>query len=162
MKMSDGVEWAIHCAAVLAQLPEGRVLPGKALAEYHGVSESYLLKHLKSMAEAGIVRSLPGPRGGYRLAKPADKISYLEIVRAVDGLEPAFRCTEIRQRGPVEATPESCRKPCAINATMLKAELAWRNVLREETVAKLVVYLTETLEPKTQEDAKAWFAANIR
>jgi Rrf2 family protein len=162
MKMSDGVEWALHCAAMLAGLPEGRVLPGKALAEYHGVSESYLLKHLKAMVEAGLFVSVPGPRGGFRLAKPADEISYLHIVQAVDGLEPAFRCTEIRQRGPVEVEPEFCRAPCAINATMLKAEMAWRKVLREENVGALARHLRETLPEHLQEKTGEWLAANVR
>src|SRR5437660_1575635 len=43
-------------------MPEGVALPGKALAEYHGVSERYLLKHLQSMARAGVLES--GPPGG--------------------------------------------------------------------------------------------------
>lgn len=162
MKMSDGVEWGIHCAALLALLPEGRVLPGKALAEYHGVSESYLLKHLKAMGEAGIVQSTPGPRGGFRLAKSPEKITYLEIVRAVDGLDPAFRCTEIRQRGPVHAPAESCVKPCAINSAMLKAEMAWRRVLQEETLAKLLTHLRATLPEATQIETAAWLKANVR
>ena len=61
--MSDGVEQALHCALVLAGLPEGAVLPAKALATFHGVSESYLLKHLKALAAAGVVRSVAGPAG---------------------------------------------------------------------------------------------------
>ena len=80
MKMSDGVEWGIHCAAVLARLDDGATLPGKALAEFHGVSESYLLKHLKSLTAAGILESVPGPHGGYRLGREPKKISLLDIV----------------------------------------------------------------------------------
>ncbi|RYG42657.1 Rrf2 family transcriptional regulator [bacterium] len=162
MKMSDGVEWGIHCAALLAGLPEGRVLPGKALAEYHGVSESYLLKHLKAMVAAGLLHSTLGPRGGFRLALPADEITYLHIVRAVDGLEPAFRCDEIRQRGPVEVSPEDCRRPCAINAAMLRAEMAWRRALQAETIGALARHLAETLPAQIQEETAAWMADRVR
>lgn len=162
MKMSDGVEWAIHCTALLATLPEGRVLPGKALAEYHGVSESYLLKHLKSMVAAGLFRSTPGPRGGFQLSRPAGEITYLHIVQAVDGLEPAFRCDEIRQRGPVHAPDEECRRPCAINAAMLRAEMAWRKALREENIGALVQHLAQTLPASVREEATAWMAKNVR
>ncbi|HCE69844.1 MAG TPA: transcriptional regulator, partial [Ruegeria sp.] len=42
-RLGDGVEAALHCAAVLAELPEGKVLSGRDLAALHGVSESYLL-----------------------------------------------------------------------------------------------------------------------
>lgn len=162
MKMSDGVEWGIHCAGLLAGLPEGRVLSGRALAEYHGVSESYLLKHLKAMVAAGLLHSTSGPRGGFRLARPADEITYLHIVQAIDGLEPAFRCEEIRQRGPVTPTPESCRRPCAINAAMLRAEMAWRRALRQETVGELARSLQTALADEDRAATAAWIAAHLR
>ncbi|GHO71412.1 hypothetical protein KSC_103040 [Ktedonobacter sp. SOSP1-52] len=48
MKLSEGVEWGIHCASMPAGLPEEAVLPTKVLAEYQGVSETYLAKHLQA------------------------------------------------------------------------------------------------------------------
>ena len=106
MKLSDGVEWGLHCAALLAAIPAGMVLPGKALAEFHGISESYLLKHLQALTTAGILVSVPGPKGGYRLARPAAEITVLEVVDAIEGRQSAFRCDEIRQRGPAAMEPE--------------------------------------------------------
>lgn len=100
MKLGDGVEQAIHSVSMLAGLSEGGVLSAAALAEFHGVSTSYLLKHLQSLSNAGIVTTVPGPKGGYRLARTTDKITLLDIVLAVEGPQPAFRCAEIRQRGP--------------------------------------------------------------
>src|ERR1700753_4198013 len=100
MKLSDGVEQAIHCVAVLAGLSADGVLSAAALAEFHGVSTSYLLKHLQALSGAGILETTPGPKGGYRLARAPEKISLLDIVLAVEGASPAFRCSEIRQRGP--------------------------------------------------------------
>ncbi|MEM9638412.1 MAG: Rrf2 family transcriptional regulator, partial [Pseudomonadota bacterium] len=69
MKLSDGVEWGAHCVMLLAALPGNARLSGRALADFHGVPESYLLKHLKSLAQAGILASAPGPNGGYGLAR---------------------------------------------------------------------------------------------
>ncbi|MGE0799001.1 MAG: Rrf2 family transcriptional regulator [Lautropia sp.] len=137
MKLGDGVEQAIHCVLMLAGLAPDAVLSATALAEFHGVSPSYLLKHLQALAGSGLLQSLPGPRGGYRLGRPAERITLLDIVLAVEGGEPAFRCTEIRQRGP-SPLPAACfRKPCAINAAMLRAEKAYREELRRVTVADL-------------------------
>src|SRR5690606_15373888 len=51
-------------------------------------------------ARAGIVYSTAGQAGGYELTRPAGQISALEVVRAIDGGEPAYRCTEIRARSP--------------------------------------------------------------
>jgi len=149
MKMSEGVEWGLHCALILGNLPPTTAMPAKALAELHGVSESYLLKHLKSMTAAGILESLPGPRGGYRLSRPATEVTVLDVVDAIEGKGPAFRCTEIRQRGPFPAPAEICnRKACMISATMLRAERAWRDVLRAQTIADLGAEVVSDVEPE--------------
>jgi len=137
MKIGDGVEQAIHCVLVLSGLSEAGVLSAAALAEFHGVSPSYLLKHLQAMAGAGLLESVPGPKGGYRLAKPVDRITLLDIVVAVEGPEPAFRCSEIRQRGPKPVASHFFKAPCAVNAAMLKAERAYRAELKRVTVADL-------------------------
>lgn len=163
MKMSEGVEWALHCAVVLGTLPENAALPGKALAEFHGVSESYLLKHLKSLTAAGILESLPGPRGGYRLARPANQVTVLEVVDAVEGKGPAFRCSEIRARGPFPAPKELCsRKACAINAVMLRAERAWRDILRGETLYDIAVQVGLDVEPERLAKAVNWLGERAR
>lgn len=138
MKLSDGVEQAIHSAVMLAGLSAGGVLSAAALAEFHGVSPSYLLKHLQALSGAGIVETLPGPRGGYRLARPPAHVSLLDIVLAVEGSGPAFRCKEIRRRGPNPASTRVLSKPCSINAAMLRAERAYRDALRGVTIADIL------------------------
>jgi Rrf2 family protein len=141
MKLSDGVEQAIHCVAVLSGLsPEG-VLSAAALAEFHGVSVSYLLKHMQALSGSGLVATVPGPKGGYRLAKPAKDISLLDIVLAVEGPQPAFRCAEIRKRGPNPLPGRYFTKPCQINAAMLKAEKAYRAELAKVSIADVLAEL---------------------
>lgn len=137
MKMSDGVEQAIHSVAMLVSLSPDGVLSAAALAEFHGVSTSYLLKHLQSLSGAGILSTVPGPKGGYRLAKEPEGITLLDIVLAVEGPAPAFRCAEIRQRGPNPLPDRYFSKPCGINAAMLKAERAYRAELAKTTVADI-------------------------
>lgn len=137
MKLGDGVEQAIHCVLMLAGLQPDGALPAAALAEYHGVSTSYLLKHLQALAGAGVLVSVPGPRGGYRLGRAPDKITLYDIVIAIEGAAPAFRCTEIRQRGPDPLPEQFFAKPCAVSAAMLKAERAYRDALRQVSVAEL-------------------------
>lgn len=135
MKLSAGVEWAVHCCVVLSQA--SRPVPAARLADLHGVSRSYLAKHLLALAKADIVRAVEGRDGGYVLTRPAAEISVHEVVRAVDGPEPAFRCTEIRQQGELAAPPEQCRTPCGIARVMAEAERAWRRTLAGTSVADL-------------------------
>lgn len=145
-RLGDGVEAALHCSLTLARLEEGRVLSGRSLAELYELSESYLLKHLRALTEAGLIAAFPGPRGGYRLARRPEEITLLDIVEAIDGREPAFVCREIRRRGPGK-TQEACafRTDCFIKSRMLSAEELWRDALRAQTLADLVKDLT-TLE----------------
>ena len=138
MKLGDGIEQAIHSVAMLAGLPDDAVLSAAALAEFHGVSPSFLLKHLQALSRARLVETVPGPKGGYRLARPPGSITLLDIVLAVEGPEPAFRCREIRRNGPDPLPPQRYAKPCQINAAMLRAERAYRDELRTVTIEHLI------------------------
>src|SRR3954452_11052888 len=82
MRLPDGVEWGVHVCTLLASLPEDAALPASKLAEYHGVPAAYLAKHLQALAAAGVLRTVKGAKGGYRLARPPQEISVLEVVEA--------------------------------------------------------------------------------
>lgn len=148
MKLSEGVEAAIHCTTMMAALAPGETLPAAALSEVHGVSGSYLLKHLKALVGEGVLESVPGPNGGYRLARAPEKITLLDIVLAIEGRAPAFRCMEIRQGGPVKLPKAVYAKPCGINAAMLKAERAYRAALAETSIADIVADFHAEADPR--------------
>ena len=135
MKLSAGVEWCIHCCVVLSQAD--RPLPAARLAALHGMSKTYLAKHLQALSKAGLVRAVEGRDGGYELTRAPAEVSVLDVVQAVDGPDPAFRCTEIRRQGELAAAPEACRLPCGIAVVMGRAEAAWRDSLRGVSVADL-------------------------
>lgn len=149
MKLSEGVEAAIHCAATLASVAGNSTMPGAALAEAFGLSPSYLLKHLNQLTAARILESVPGPAGGYRLARAAERITLLDIVLAIEGREPAFRCGEIRRRGPVKIHASAYVKPCGINAAMLRAERAYRAALAEVKVSDIVANFMAEGDPRS-------------
>ena len=156
MRMSEGVEWAIHCATVLAVVPSDATLSGARLAEYHGVPTAYLAKTLQALARAGIVESVPGRRGGYRLSRPASDITLLDIVLAAEGDEAAFRCTEIRRRGPAAVPARHYQSACGIAAAMWRAEQAWRAELEATTIADVLNHLARALSPQSAVKAAAW------
>jgi Rrf2 family protein len=138
MPLPEGVEWSVHCAWLLAHLRPGQALSSRRMAEFYGLPPAYLSKLLKSLVRAGILDAASGPRGGFRLARAPADITVLDVVDAVDGTANAFRCMEIRQRGPAPATRADCRRPCGIATVMYDAEAAWRARLAETTVADLV------------------------
>lgn len=135
MKLSGGVEWALHCCVVLSRA--SAPVPSARLAELHGVSKTYLAKHLQALARAGLVRAAEGRDGGYALTREPAAITVLDVVVAIDGDQPAFRCTEIRQQGELALPPEECRAPCGIARVMAEAERSWRRSLAGTTIADL-------------------------
>ncbi len=159
--MNQGVEWAAHCAALLASLPQEVAVPAATLAEYHGLPAPYLAKALQQLAAAGIVSSVPGRRGGYRLARPADQITLLDIVNAVDGDTAAFRCTEIRRQGP-SAVPRRYYSPrCGIAAAMGAAEQAYHDSLASVTIAAIADGARRNSPPEAEEKGRRWLASAL-
>jgi len=157
MKMAAGVEWAIHCCVVLSRA-DGPVSAQK-LAEFHGVSRTYLAKSLQALSRANLVTSTEGRVGGYVLNRAPADISVLDVVQAVDGPEPAVRCTEIRQNGPFGAPPEKCLKPCGVSQVMAGAERAWRASLAQTTIADLAATVAELVSDDDEVTVRNWLSA---
>lgn len=162
MKLSDGVETGIHCAAMLAGIDDGAAIPAASLANFHGVSPSYLLKQLAKLVEAGLFESVPGPSGGYRLAKPATAITLLDIVLAIEGREPAFRCNEIRRAGPDPLPDGAYPHPCGIKMAMLRAEKAYRTALSQVSLDELTTEHVSTSDPRVIARGCAFIETNSR
>ncbi len=162
MKLNEGIEWAIHCLSVLAYLPEGKALPAKKLAGFFDLPEHYLAKHLQSLSQAKLVKSIKGPGGGYRLSRPAPDITVLDIVQAIDGKTPHFQCTEIRRRGPSGVPDECYQKPCGIARTMWRAEKAWRDELARVSLQDILQIGAEETPQLQIEKSLDWFGQVIQ
>jgi Rrf2 family protein len=147
---------------VLAGVPPERTLPSARLAELHEVPPAYLAKHLQALSAAGIVESVPGPKGGYRLARPASQITVLDVVLAVEGDQAAFVCTEIRQCGPGACAPSAYPKPCGVARIMWAAEDAWRASLRQHTIAELLDSALREGPPSQLAAGAAWIMEAMR
>jgi Rrf2 family protein len=156
MRLSEGVEWGLHCAVLLAVMPPETALPTSRLAEYHGVPVAYLAKHLQAMSRAGILAAGPGRGGGYRLARPPADVSVLDVVEAVDGDDPAFKCLEIRRRGPAAVPGREYQTMCGIHRVMVEADAAWRAELARTSVADLAAGVAQDASPKMIEKFGTW------
>jgi Rrf2 family protein len=161
MKMSEGVEWTAHACVLLAALPRGVGLPAAALAEFHTLPAAYMAKHMQALARAGVVESVRGAGGGYRLARPSSTISLWDIVEAVEGGEASFRCSEIRQQGPCVGPGADFRRPCGIHAAFNKAETAWRAELRAISLADIAKDVARKQTPEGRALAIQWLQSKL-
>ncbi|MGE3289289.1 MAG: Rrf2 family transcriptional regulator [Pseudonocardia sp.] len=138
VRMSQGVEWTLHVLLTFAWLDDDEPVTAQQLATIHDLPAAYLNKQLQALVRATILESLPGARGGFRLARRPERITLMDVVVAIEGAQEAFRCTEIRRRGAGAAMPASSfTEPCAVHSSMQRAELAWRRELAAQTVADL-------------------------
>jgi Rrf2 family transcriptional regulator, nitric oxide-sensitive transcriptional repressor len=89
--LSKTAEYALRAAVWLAQSPDE---PASAdhLAVVTKVPRRYLHKVVQDLVHTGLVRSQPGPGGGYALARRPEKITILDVVNAVAPLERIRHC----------------------------------------------------------------------
>ena len=147
MRMSDAVEWSIHCCTRArrpaggpgaARRPAGRVprraagLPGQG-APGDGRRPGSSSRGRARSAATG----WPGRRRTSRCSTSCSPSTATST---------AFRCSEIRQRGPAAIDePGAYRRPCGIARAMWRAEDAWRAELAATTVGDMVIELFATV-----------------
>ena len=150
MKLPVSTEWVLHCATTLAQLEPGTTASAAQLAEYYDLPAPYLAKQLQALVRAGVLAATTGPRGGFRLARPAAEITLLSIVEAVDGGSSPYECREIRQQGVGALPAKDCKNTCILARKMADAHEAWRQSLAADTLADILAELPPGIPARTR------------
>jgi Rrf2 family protein len=91
MKITEAASLGMHTMVLLAGRPE-RPFTAREVAEAFKVSEAHLAKVLQRLARAGLVRSERGPKGGFSLARPGDRITLLDVYETIEGPIPKATC----------------------------------------------------------------------
>lgn len=102
MKLTTRSEYALLALLHLARTRGPAYVPVVAIAEAQGLPAKFLEQLLLVLKRGGLVKSLKGQRGGYRLSRAAEKISLAEIIRLLDG---ALAPTDSVSRYFYEPTP---------------------------------------------------------
>lgn len=92
MQLSSKGRYAVMAIADLATEGEGAVTPLAAISARQQISLAYLEQLFSKLRRAGLVDSMRGPGGGYRLARPAGEITLAEVMAAVDEPVKMVRC----------------------------------------------------------------------
>jgi len=157
---SAGVEYGIHCLLFLVgNGGDSREASVRDLAELQGVPLDYLAKIFTKLAKAKLVVATEGVRGGFKLARPADEITLLDIVNAIDGRKSIFDCREIRGRCAVfdGAPPEwALEGLCAINGAMMVAQKRMEEALAQQTILDIARKLGRKAPPEFGVKVESW------
>ncbi|MEN0105109.1 MAG: Rrf2 family transcriptional regulator [Pseudomonas sp.] len=158
---SAGVEYGIHCMLWLTdEKGDSREASVRALAELQGVPQELLAKIFTRLAKAGLVAATAGVRGGFKLAKPADEISMLDIVQAIDGEKSIFDCRNVRARCAVfDGSPPdwALAGTCGVHSVMLTAQQRMEEALAQQTVLDLARRFGRKAPPEFGEQVMRWW-----
>lgn len=160
--LTASVEYGIHC--LLWLVDSEAPLSSRDLAELQGISPAFLAKIFPKLEKAGIVAASEGVRGGYRLARPAEEISFLDIVDAIEGNKPLFDCLQIRGRCAVfDGKPPawSTSGVCAVHAVMLQAEQSMRETLASQTLASVQATFGRKAPPEFGAKVQQWMTDRL-
>ncbi len=85
MQITRQADYAVRAMVYLAQLgPDERAATGQ-IAQEKSIPPSFLAKIVSQLSVAGLLQTSRGARGGVSLAKPAEAISLLDVIEAIDG-----------------------------------------------------------------------------
>lgn len=85
MRISRSTGYALLAVGYIGRHKDKKVVLSQEISKQYDIPLEYLLKILQQLVRAHILRSKRGPHGGFSLAKPANKITALQIIEAVDG-----------------------------------------------------------------------------
>jgi len=84
LRVSEATSLGLHAMALLAK-NDRQALSCNEMACTLSVSEAHLSKVLQRLGKQGFVSSTRGPKGGFRLARPAGDVTLLDVYEAIDG-----------------------------------------------------------------------------
>src|SRR5713101_5779635 len=93
MQIPRKIEYALRAMIHLADNPS-EVSRGITIASAEHIPKYYLEKVIRDLLRRGLVRARRGPGGGYQLGRPADSISFRDVIEAVEGPITLNLCVE--------------------------------------------------------------------
>ena len=94
MMISTRGRYALRILVDLAENQHEGYITLKEAADRQEISEKYLENIVKDLVKGRFVEGVRGKGGGYRLARPADEINVMEVLRSTDGTLTPVACLE--------------------------------------------------------------------
>lgn len=93
LEITRQADYALRAAVEVARMPYGDRAPTATIAAQQDIPLPFLAKIVSQLVVRGILEATRGASGGVSLARPADTITMLEVIEAIDGPITVNRCT---------------------------------------------------------------------
>ena len=143
LRISDAASLALHTTVLLAA-NEDQVLSTRKIAATLQVSQAHLSKVMQRLAKVGLVESTRGPTGGFKLGKPGEQISLLEVYEAIEGGFTASYC--------LLGTPICKGDKCILGDLLATVNRQVREYLAGTTLSDLTDVYGGTQDGKCEKD----------
>ncbi|QTX32079.1 Rrf2 family transcriptional regulator [Aminithiophilus ramosus] len=130
MKLSTKTRYGLRALLDLARQDGTLPVPLREIAERQGLSEAYLEKLLGLLRRKGLVETVRGVQGGYRLATTASNITVAQVLDVLDG---PIRFSDCASGGHCRL-----REACPANSLWTRLQAGVEQVLRETTLEDLI------------------------
>jgi len=147
MKLSLRGEYALRALVVLGQNYGPEVVRIQNISEQQNIPKRFLEQILSDLKSAQIVESKRGVAGGYRLAKPPEKIKLSVIVRHIEGALAPISCVSERFYQKCTCPDEAT---CGIRAVMKEVREAIVKILENTSVADVCQRVRHLEEQKSR------------
>lgn len=94
MNVGRRVDYALRALCYLAAQPPGRVVTRAEIETHQAVPHHFLSKILRSLVAAGLLESVAGARGGFRLGRRSEEISIRDVYESVEGRLSLIDCVQ--------------------------------------------------------------------
>lgn len=149
MDITAKADYTVRALLVLASNADGKPMSGEAVARSQGMPVKFVENTLVDMRRSGLVRSHRGASGGFTLARPADRITVADVIRAVDGPLAevrGLRPEHVRYEGPAED----------LRLVWVAVRVSMRKVLEQVTLADIVARSLPAPILELTEEPDAW------
>ncbi|WP_232699171.1 Rrf2 family transcriptional regulator [Brevibacillus daliensis] len=127
MKFTKATNYALHTMLKLFEASPVKPIGVQELAEMQGVSPTYLSKILTRLVKTGMIESVSGVNGGYRLSRKKEDMTFLDIIHAIEGTASLFECDFFHG------------DECSIQAVMKEAEEKMESHLKNTKLTDLAL-----------------------
>lgn len=134
--ISQKAKYALRALVALCRVPPGESLIISEISREQAIPKKFLEQILLELKRAGIVMSRRGRLGGYVLLRPAEKITFGEVLRLIDGPIAPLPClSKIAYRKCADCGEEA---NCEIRHVFARVTIATREVLDQTTLADAI------------------------